>query len=66
MRRLRPVMGCIRLLDGLADRVQTCACLLTSGSPVPTFPQNVLWDKLPCREDSPSCDGSVSLETRAK
>ena len=60
-----PVTGCIQLLDGLADRVQTCARLLMNCSLVPAFSQNALWDKLPCREDSSSCDCSVSLETTA-
>ena len=60
-----PVTGCVQLLKGLADRVQTCARLLMNCSLVPAFSRNALWDKLPCREDSLSCDCSVSLETTA-
>lgn len=60
-----PAIGCIRLLDGLADGRQACVCLLMNCSLVPALSQNALWDKLPCREDSSSCDCSVSLETAA-
>ena len=60
-----PLTGCVQLLKGLADRVQTCARLLMNCSLVPAFSRNALWDKLPCREDSLSCGCSVSLETTA-